>query len=55
MQIFGWTLASIGTFGLAVAVIFEWRTNEPIYILASKVCTGIMGIGGVILAVLALT
>ena len=51
MIIFGWVIASLGTVGLCSSVLLEMKKHEPIYYQLMKVSSGIMGIGGIILAI----
>ena len=54
MTVFGWIIASLGAIGVAVSAIMELKTREPIYMVTTKVSAGILGVGGIILAILSL-
>lgn len=54
MFIFGWSVATIGAIGLLVSAILEIRKREPIYMLSAKISSGVLGLGGIILAILVL-
>jgi len=51
MIYFGWTIATLGAIGLLGSVVLEIKKREPIYLLFAKISTGILGIGGIILAI----
>lgn len=51
MVIFGWILVTIGALGTTAAVILEIREKHPIYMHLMKITGGILGCGGIILAI----
>ena len=55
MIIFGWILVTLGVLGTASAVGLELKFKHPIWMLVMKITSGIMGCGGLILAIQALT
>ena len=55
MIILGYIIAGIGAVGLCSSVTMEIIKKEPIYMVFMKVSSGIMGIGGIILAITALS
>lgn len=54
MIILGWIIASMGVVGTVGAVVMEIIAQEPIYLLVMKLTSGLMGIGGIMLAIKAL-
>ena len=55
MIIFGWIIVTIGAVGTAGAVALELKFKEPWLMLLMKITSGIMGVGGLILAIATLT
>ena len=55
MIVFGWVIASLGTAGLVSSVILELIKKEPIYMLMAKISAGVLGVGGILIGVAALT
>ena len=55
MVVFGWLIATLGTVGLVSTVILELIKKEPIYLVTAKISAGVLGVGGVLLGVAALT
>ena len=51
MIIFGWTIATLGVTGLCASVVMEIIKKEPIYMLTMKLSAGILGVGGIVLAI----
>lgn len=51
--IFGSVMAALGAMGLCGSVVLEVLYGEPLYILLSKVSAGVLGIGGIMVGVLA--
>lgn len=54
MEIYGWVMASLGSTGLCGSVIMEIIRKEPIYMLTMKLSAGVLGIGGIVLAIASL-
>ena len=51
MMIAGLGVMTVGTVGIAFAVVEEWRKKEPIYMLIMKIAAGLFGVGGVLFGV----
>ncbi len=51
MYVFGWIIVSLGTVSLTTSVVLELIKKEPIYLLFAKISAGVMGIGGILLAI----
>jgi len=51
MIFFGWFMVGLGIFGTVGAVIMEALAREPIYLLVMKITEGLMGCGGILLAI----
>jgi len=54
MIISGFVIAGLGALGLCGSVVMEIVKKEPIYMLLMKVSSGILGIGGIIIGIMAL-
>jgi len=54
MIYFGWAIATIGAVGLCSSAVLEIIKHEPIYMTIAKISAGVLGIGGIILAIASL-
>jgi len=54
MLIFGWAIVTVAVVGLCSSVVLEIKKHEPLYMTTAKISAGLLGIGGVILAIASL-